>query len=229
MKKLIKKGFLTICLAGCVSSTMAATTLNLKVQGKIIPPSCTPTFASGGGILDFGTIKLSSLSLTQDTYLQGKSVPVVINCQEAARFGLTFTDQRRDSAKSISVTSPSSHSKAEFGLGYGPKQSKIGAYAMAVNIDSIKNKDNAGRWLITNTGGSTWSVEQTKWGKISGLPTTVYSFSNTNVGTDPQAPTAEQQIRFDLLVEPAISDLTNLKVTDEIDLDGLALISLVYL
>lgn len=229
MNKLIKKGFLTICLAGCVSSTMAATTLELKVQGKIIPPSCTPTFASGGGILDFGTIKLANLSLTQDTYLTGKSVPVVINCQEDARFGLTFTDQRRDSAENISTLAPASGAKAVFGLGYGPKQSKIGAYAMAFDIDTVHNKDNAGRWVITNTGGATWSVSPSKWGKITSSPTTVYSFSDTSQAGDPQAPTAEKQIRFELLVEPVINDLTNLKVTDEINLDGSTLISLIYL
>ena len=100
---------------------------------------------------------------------------------------------------------------------------------MTIDIDTVKNKDNAGRWMITNHGGSTWSVESDKWGNITSSPTMIYAFTNTNPAVEPIAPTAEKQIRFDLLVEPVISDLTNLKVTDEINLDGLTMISLVYL
>lgn len=227
MHHLIKKGLLAMCLTGMMSSAMATTSLDLKVQGKIMPPSCTPSFGSGGGVVDFGTIKLSSLSLVNDTVLPTRTVSVIITCQEAARFGLTFTDQRKGSVKTVSGNYPYSEMQPVFGLGFGADQEKIGAYAVAIDGDTVKNSDNAARKVITNTGGTTWKMPATKWVPLNGLTNTVYSF--TMMADDVYSPSAETKMSFDLHIDPVISDLTNLKVKDEIDLDGLTFISLVYL
>jgi type 1 fimbria pilin len=93
MNALIKKGMLVTVLALSVNTAMAAQSIDIKVTGKIIPSSCTPAFPSGGGIADFGTMKVASLNATSVTPLtERKDIPVSITCEEATRVAVKFTD-----------------------------------------------------------------------------------------------------------------------------------------
>ncbi|HCR2030848.1 TPA: DUF1120 domain-containing protein, partial [Enterobacter cloacae] len=77
MNALIKKGMLATVLAMSVNTAMAAQSIDIKVTGKILPSSCTPSFPSGGGIADFGTMKVASLNSTSMTPLADlKEIPV---------------------------------------------------------------------------------------------------------------------------------------------------------
>lgn len=106
MNALFKKGVLVAALAMTASSVMAADSIDLKVTGKIIPPACTPSFASGGGTVDFGDILTSSLQIAKDSKLpEIKEVPVTITCEQPSRFGVTFTDQRADSRSTTEMDS----------------------------------------------------------------------------------------------------------------------------
>ena len=86
--------------SGCGKSTFLKTLNRMndlvpsaKVTGKIIPSSCTPAFPSGGGIADFGTMKVASLNATSVTPLTDrKEIPVSISCEEATRVAVKFTD-----------------------------------------------------------------------------------------------------------------------------------------
>lgn len=229
MKNFMRYGLVAIFVSGVAIPSIAATSLDLKVSGSIVPPACTPTFASGGGVVDFGNIRMATLSLTKDTALPDiKRVPVVITCQQPARFGLTFIDQRKVSVKSTTVRPTNMNMDANLGLGVNSDNAKIGAYAMGIDEDTLKNKANQTRWVITNNGGSNWMGSNTgdHYSPITGLGSTTYSFT---ADTATNVPSAEEQIKFDLVVGAVISDLTSLKVKDEVKLDGLTLISLVYL
>ena len=79
MNALIKKGMLVTALALSVNTAMAAQSIDIKVTGKILPSSCTPAFPSGGGVADFGTMKVASLNSTSMTPLtEMKEIPVAI-------------------------------------------------------------------------------------------------------------------------------------------------------
>lgn len=67
MNAMFKKGVLASVLAVAASSAMAASSVDIQVTGKIVPSSCTPAFISGGGIADFGTMKVASLNSTTPT------------------------------------------------------------------------------------------------------------------------------------------------------------------
>ncbi|MGA4583632.1 DUF1120 domain-containing protein [Enterobacter hormaechei] len=69
MNAMFKKGMLASALAVVASSALAASSVDIQVTGKIVPSSCTPTFISGGGIADYGTISASSLNSTSATPL----------------------------------------------------------------------------------------------------------------------------------------------------------------
>ena len=79
MNAMFKKGVLASVLAVAASSAMAASSVDIQVTGKIVPSSCTPAFISGGGIADFGTMKVASLNSTTPTPLADvKIIPISI-------------------------------------------------------------------------------------------------------------------------------------------------------
>lgn len=93
MNAIFKKGVLASVLAVAASSAMAASSIDIQVTGKILPSSCTPAFISGGGIADFGTIKVASLNSTTVTSLPDvKIIPISITCEDATRIAVTFND-----------------------------------------------------------------------------------------------------------------------------------------
>lgn len=99
-----QKGMLVTALALSVNTVMAAQSIDIKVTGKILPSSCTPAFPSGGGVADFGTMKVASLNSTSMTPLtEMKEIPVAITCEEATRVAVKFTDSRDDSSPTEKV------------------------------------------------------------------------------------------------------------------------------
>lgn len=104
MNAMFKKGVLASVLAVAASSAMAASSVDIQVTGKIVPSSCTPAFISGGGIADFGTMKVASLNSTTPTPLADvKIIPISITCEEATRVGVTFNDSHVDSAPTETI------------------------------------------------------------------------------------------------------------------------------
>src|SRR3546814_2468452 len=67
-----------------------------RVIGTITPPSCTPTL-TGGGIVDYGKIFSSKLSMTAYNRLSTKDVPFSIVCTGPARIAVRATDNRSSS------------------------------------------------------------------------------------------------------------------------------------
>lgn len=238
MNALFKKGVLVAALAMTASSVMAADSIDLKVTGKIIPPACTPAFASGGGTVDFGDILTSSLQIAKDSKLpEIKEVPVTITCEQASRFGVTFTDQRADSRSttemdvSFASTDFGATPDYYFGLGFTSEQKQIGVYALGINEFPANNAEGEDRFPISSSdNGKTWTTgirvfSGTGYYPIKNNGTEIYAFSKENESTV----SPETSLTFKVGVAAVIQDLTTLHVTDEITLDGLTSINLVYL
>lgn len=238
MNAMFKKGLLASVLAVTASSAMAASSIDIRVTGKIVPASCTPTFTTGGGIADFGTIKVSSLNSTTSTALPDvKSIPITITCEEATRIGVTFNDAHADSAPT--ATLPINYSDTDFatevqytsGLGmYNGK--KIGAYSMGIKDDvgTVTNDKGENLYTIFTTDAS----GRTGWGYRAGShylrivtdKSETYSFTNVSGGT---SPVAQKQVNFTVGIMAQINPTNDLHVTDEATLDGLTNVELVYL
>ncbi|EHC2385860.1 DUF1120 domain-containing protein [Salmonella enterica] len=238
MNALFKKGVLVAALAMTASSVMAADSIDLKVTGKIIPPACTPAFASGGGTVDFGDILTSSLQIAKDSKLpEIKEVPVTITCEQPSRFGVTFTDQRADSRSTTEMDSLFASTDFAptpdyyFGLGFTSEQKQIGVYALGVNELGAPNADGETRYSIFSTdGGTTWTSGHdisagTGYSPIKNNGTDILAFAKDNESTV----SPETSLTFRIGVSAVIQDLNTLHVTDEITLDGLTAINLVYL
>ena len=238
MNAMFKKGLLASVLAVTASSAMAASSIDIRVTGKIVPASCTPTFTSGGGVADFGTIKVASLNDTTMTALPDvKTIPITITCEEATRIGVTFNDAHADSAPTAIL--PIAYSDTDFalsvkatsGLGMYNGQ-KIGAYSMGIKNDvgTVTNDKGENLYPIFTTDASAISG----WGYKSGShylqiatdKSETYSFTNVFGGN---APVAQKQVNFIVGIMAQINPTNDLHITDEATLDGLTNVELVYL
>lgn len=238
MNAMFKKGMLASVLAVAASSAMAASSIDIQVTGKIVPASCTPTFTSGGGIADFGTMKAADLNDTTMTPLADtKIIPVSITCESPTRIGVTFNDAHSDSAPTTVL--PIAYSDNDFmlspeytsGLGmYNGK--KIGAYSMGIQktAGTVTNDAGDNLYPIYSKVASATSG----WGSKSGVrylqvvtdKSETYSFTNVSGG---DAPTAQKQVNFNVGIMAQINPTNDLNITDEATLDGLTNVELVYL
>lgn len=238
MNAMFKKGMLASVLAVAASSAMAASSIDIQVTGKIVPASCTPTFTSGGGIADFGTIKVASLNDTTATSLADtKIIPISISCESPTRIGVTFNDAHSDSAPTAIL--PVSYGDSDFaldpeataGLGmYNGK--KIGAYSMGIQKDAGTATNDTGERLYpifskVASAVSGWAVKSgTHYLQIATDKSETYSFTNVSGG---DAPVAQKQFNFNVGIKAQINPTNDLNITDEATLDGLTNVELVYL
>ena len=237
MNAMFKKGVLASVLAVAASSAMAASSVDIQVTGKIVPSSCTPAFISGGGIADFGTMKVASLNSTTPTPLADvKIIPISITCEEATRVGVTFNDSHVDSAPTETI--PVNFIDSDFptsvgftaGLGmYGDK--KIGAYSMGIQKTdgATTNGDGVNLYpIFTSDNGASWGVKSgVRYLQVKPDKSEIYSF--TDQATGAIAPVAQTKINFNVGIAAMINPTNDLNITDEATLDGLTNVELVYL
>ncbi len=235
MNAMFKKGMLASVLALAASSAMAASSVDIQVTGKIVPSSCTPEFISGGGIADFGTMKVASLNSTTATPLADvKIIPISITCEEATRIAVTFNDAHADSAPTADL--PTHWADLDFaiapqytaGLGmYNGKQ--IGAYSLGIQLTKGAVTNDAGDDLYPtyslNNGASWGSKAGDRYLQVTTDKSEIYSFSTVLGGT----PVAQTKVNFNVGVAAMINPTNDLNVTDEATLDGLTNVELVYL
>ncbi|EKS9205431.1 DUF1120 domain-containing protein [Enterobacter cloacae] len=231
MSALIKKTMLVTVLAMSVNTAMAAQSIDIKVTGKILPSSCTPAFPSGGGVADFGTMKVASLNSTSATPLTDmKEIPVTITCEEATRVAVKFTDSRDDSSPTDLIMMKTLYGSPTFTFGLGMYNGKkIGAYALALLRTQGANTNDTGDSLypmLSSDGGNGWGYRGNEYLQISSDNSEIYGF-----GTERSSGvlSAQSKINFKVAVEASINPTNDLNVTDEVTLDGLTNVELVYL
>lgn len=235
MNVFLKKSLMASVLALTASSVMAAPSVDIKVTGKIVPSSCTPSFPSGGGIADFGTMKVASLNSTTPTTLPDiKTVPVTITCEEDTRVGISFNDIRSASAPTtgytvnFATTDFATSVGYLFGLGMYNTQ-KIGAYALGIQIDSgtLTNDkgDNLVAYFSTDSGNDWATKSATSYMQVKSDKSEIYSFGKSATN----APEPQTKVNFNVGVSAIINPTNDLKITDEATLDGLTTVELVYL
>lgn len=235
MNTLFKKGMLASVLALTATSVMAEPSIDIQVTGKIVPSSCTPAFISGGGIADFGTMKVASLNSTSVTPLQDiKIIPISITCEEATRVAVSFNDAHSDSAPTEIL--PTAYVDNNFaldvqytaGLGmYNDK--KIGAYSLGIQLTrgAVTNDDGDELYpTFSKDNGAGWASKAgERYMQVTTDKSEIYSFSTTLGGT----PVPQTKVNFNVGVAAMINPTRDLNVTDEATLDGLTNVELVYL
>ncbi|MDU3936001.1 MAG: DUF1120 domain-containing protein, partial [Serratia liquefaciens] len=222
----------------CVLAVLAATSLpvlaasiDVKVIGTITPAACTP-MVSGGGTIDYGTIKAGSLSLDEFTALDEKQLDLSISCAAPAKVALKATNNRpntvagatTDGAGGASLVNIFGKSNVPIvGLGLDGTH-RIGGYVIKIEDSSViadsKNVDS----IYKNVGEASW----TKGGEgVLYNDTAVRQVSWATSGAS--EPVAFQKLTGKVTVRAYINKASDLDLTKPVQLNGSSTIELVYL
>ncbi|MGV2865063.1 DUF1120 domain-containing protein [Achromobacter sp. ESBL13] len=217
------------------ASAQAAPTADLKVIGRITPPSCDLSL-DGGGTLNFGEHAFNSLAY-DGTKLEPKTIGLNIKCTGMTRVGLHVVDNRASSKvlkSSLNVNAWGSINSTItdafiFGLGSvaGPDNTQIpiGGYMFGFKEGDVQAGGNKAT-VLYSADKRTWSSEAILRQFIS--PNFTYSFFLGSPGAN-ATPVAVESVAGSLTVTPTINRAAALPTTEAINLDGSATISLVYL
>ncbi len=220
----MKKVILATAIALCTTSAFAAETAVLKVKGVLTNSACSAEL-SQGGVIDYGTIHLSSLSSTANNVIGQKQLPVSITCPVATKVGFNITDNHSDTNAQLPVDIGSTTGVTEkyytYGVGKTAGDVKIGSYGMWMTdvtansntVDAIvQNQDwTDGHWIKSATPRSD--------------AFTTSSFATT--GT--KEPIAITTATFNFVTNLVIQKTSTLAITDDTPFEGQATMTLVYL
>ncbi|AOR66650.1 hypothetical protein BBJ41_03225 [Burkholderia stabilis] len=215
-------GLLIAGLLAMGSTSAFADSFNVKVIGKIKPAACTPTLA-GGGTFDYGLIGTAELNPTDHTLLAVRSDSLTITCDAAARVALTTADNRAGTGAfsgNINFFDTSSPVAWQFGLGTASGKN-IGAFAIRFRKNTFQADGVAVESIFSNTGGATWAIS-------NGITDNTGGYESW-AKKGQLVPVAAKVFTGTLDVQAAIDKTSNLDLSQEINLDGLATVSLVYL
>uniref|UniRef100_UPI0035C740EC DUF1120 domain-containing protein n=1 Tax=Serratia quinivorans TaxID=137545 RepID=UPI0035C740EC len=234
MKKTLLATLLAAGAVVCASSAFAADSVDLKVIGTITPVACTPTL-SGGGTVDYGTIKADTLKADDYTVLPEKSLDFSITCDGNAKVAVkAFSGRMGSTVGDAEATNGASTIPAgitllgkdtivqAFGLGLDGTK-KIGGYSLNFDITSAK-ADGVAVDIITRAGPTD------TWGKSkNGVLVSKSNFQPSWATTGTLVPVAFKTLASKLRVQAFINKASELDITKPIQLDGLATLELIYL
>lgn len=225
----------TLCalavLSATATSVMAADSVDVKVIGTVTPAACTPIL-SGGGVVDYGSIKASSLSADDYTVLSRKDLDFSINCDAPVKIAIKPVNNRpnttagNEEGAGAAANSPVAIFGGKYpvvGLGMDG-QNKIGGYGVGV-ASSVVDGNNA-RLIFQNDG-----LSSSSWYN-SGMQTlyTVDSPIRTSWSMpDSLIPVAVTNVTSTISVQAYLNKGSELDLSHDITIDGLTTIEMVYL
>ncbi|MBL5884001.1 DUF1120 domain-containing protein [Lelliottia aquatilis] len=224
MKNIFKFCAAAALVISTANSAFAADTADLKVQGTLIMGSCTPSLSSGG-VVDYGSLPIASLSDTAVNQLGDKDITLTLSCTSPTKVAWTTMDDKSSSVVDTgpkvaeAVTSPAN----EFGLGETADHVKLGSYGLVANYEKVTVDSAPGHLADSVDNGATWAAEVSD---VYNHPdgSRLITFADT-LGNPVEITTATDV----LTVGASIQDTTTLAITDDTPLDGQATISVKYL
>lgn len=203
-----------LLLLAASGATQAADTATLTMTGTIAPTACTPSFSNGGGV-DYGYIASDSLSESAATTLESKPITFSVNCSAPTKISFSATDNRPGTVFAGYSTG--------LGLSLDSNGNKIGYYVPSVILASAQVDGNPARLKTQKVDGiqyeDTISIRNARtytWGPTG---------SSVVIADIPFITTASVNLAIHTFIAPKNS----LDLTDDINLDGNATFTLVYL
>jgi hypothetical protein len=209
---------------------MAATTANLTITGRILPPICDISL-TGGGAINYGTINSSSLKSADNTVItpnmSGTQATTTMNitCDAPAQIAVTATDNRAATVNPdvLTGTTVLARTAAQvFGMGADSKGVNIGAFSITgAAANSVV--DGAVGKLIDSPDGTTWTASA---GTFSNVANSLMSWTSASGTTAPEPVTSVAQT---LTVDAATIARSGLDTSVPVNLDGSVTFELKYL
>lgn len=189
----------------------AASSVDLRVTGKITPSACEPSL-SNGGVYELGKISAKDLNIDQPTALPAKTLQLSITCAASTLVALKPRDNRSGSHFD-------SDNPLIFGLGLVNTGEKVGS--MLLSLQSI-TADGRVLYAIGSVGTIAWSPTDIL------SPTFLTSFT-PNRATPDIAPVPIQRLIADVLITPRVAPANTLTLTQEVPIDGSVTLEINYL
>ena len=226
----MKKTLIAATLMMCAGSAFADSTAVLQVNGKLTNASCTPEL-SNGGVVDYGYVRLGTLSATAINPLDEKSIELTINCTAPTKVSWYTQDDRADSVpssilkvKNASGSLVSLPKYLVFGLGQTKDGVNIGNYALLIAPNPTVD-GKAGTLIYRNND---WGASKA-WDDQVNTQRSDHFEQLTVASTGTVDPLAFTTATFTLKPHPTIQDTTTLAITDDTPLNGQATLTLHYL
>jgi type 1 fimbria pilin len=234
---MMKKTVVALALLATTASAFAADSVDVRVIGTIVPAACTPAL-TGGGVVDYGTIKADTISATDYTVLPEKQVSFAITCDAPAKVALIASNGRTGSLAGVPETahgagrSPvtlfglSAVGAAGLGMegtsqvgGYGVRIDSSTVTADGVAVDSLRADRDPGYadspWVKDSYSGIVYSPN--------------YQRLTTWAATGTTTPVAFTALSGQLGVQAYINKGSELDLSKPVHLDGLTTITLYYM
>jgi len=234
----MKTSITAITLLALSHGALAADSVDVRVVGTIVPAACTPSFPSGA-VVDYGTIKASSLNQTSYTVLNEKAVEFAITCEAPTKVSLRAINGRPNTTADSNDTSygfapmpvgitllGKTFPSGTAGLGLDGA-TRIGGYAMMINNSSFTADGvavNAIRRPFANAP-TTWAASDGTLFSISPSDVTPVSWAAAGQLT----PVAFTALTGQLRVQGFLNKVSALDVSKPIHLDGLTTLEVNYL
>ncbi|MCR4539250.1 DUF1120 domain-containing protein [Pseudomonas sp. 18.1.10] len=217
MNKLINVMAAVIALGG-VGQVLAASNVELNVNGRITPAACTPAL-SGGGVVDHGKISRKDLNPGNvPTALPVATLRLSVECAAPTLIAIKSRDNRAGSSGEEFIGK-----RENFGLGLVDGDKKVGWYLLKTLNGQA---DGVDRPMIESDDGASWSDAthpDLVW-QVEGMRSV-----SERAGSD-SAPLPLKAMSMDVRVETMIVRLQFLPpLGEDIPLDGSATLDVVYL
>ncbi|WP_080411443.1 DUF1120 domain-containing protein [Burkholderia ubonensis] len=226
----------------CGTSALAADTADLTVKGSIVPSACVPSF-SGGGVVDFGTIKTVDLKQNDFSNIGRRSVKLTVSCSSKKSVAYSLTDNQKASslggqvASALDVASRVGGDASAYIYGLGSteidgKAVSLGSYALLVTSASA---DGAKGLTFSDSrsvdGGTWWNA-----GGVGFMPAPLSNgdrsygvpYPGKFLDWHPYSLANAQQHVFDIDVVAAINKGSLLPLNQDVPLNGQATFNITY-
>jgi len=220
----MKKVILATAIALCTTSAFAGETAELKVKGLLTNSACSVEMDKGG-VINYGTIHLGSLSADKNNVIGKNQLPVSITCTAATKVGFTITDNHADSNARLPVDVNTTTNVTDAYYTYG-----VGKTAGGVNIG------NYSMWMadVTANGNTVDPIVQNKdWSASTWIKSSTPrsdTFTTTSFATTGTIePIAITAATFNFVTNLVIQGTNTLAITDDTPFEGQATMTLVYL
>ena len=222
-------------------SAQAADRVSIDVKVTLEAAACTPIL-SNGGVVNFGSHSVNRLSTQHYTQIGTRNINMTITCESATGIAITARDTRMDSMTTGKDSGGQSGVKYTlngggyisqttrlFGLGKTKDNKNIGSYAVLIDSNNISASNGSQTLAVSIAGADAVITGQKRaWQTLTAYPLAVdQSYYYTFVKPGETTPTPVTNAIIPLQVSASIAN--DLGGSEKIELDGKAVISVVYL
>ncbi|MCX1035167.1 DUF1120 domain-containing protein [Escherichia coli] len=232
---------LIVASAFITLSVQAADRATIGVKVSLEAAACTPLL-SNGGVVNFGSHSINALSTQHYTQIGTRNITLTITCESATGIAITARDTRMDSVitgkdgegqsgvkYTVNGGGYINQATRLFGLGKTKDNKNIGSYAVLIDSQNI-SASNGSQTLAASVAGADAVITGQKrvWQTLTAYPLAVdQSYYYTFVKAGEISPIPVTNAVIPLQVSASIAN--DLGSSEKIELDGQAVISVVYL